>query len=56
MVKTVSIVNNMNLTVAKKKPTHSGLTYVNLFFVGLAEDDDDIVSMIKELLDTRIRC
>lgn len=24
--------------------------------IGLSEDDDDIVSMIKELLDTRIRC
>lgn len=25
------------------------------FFVGHSEDDDDIVAMIKELLDTRIR-
>lgn len=25
------------------------------FIVGHSEDDDDIVSMIKELLDTRIR-
>lgn len=28
---------------------------VHLLFVGYSEDDDDIVSMIKELLDTRIR-
>lgn len=26
-----------------------------VFIVGHSEDDDDIVSMIKELLDTRIR-
>lgn len=25
------------------------------YIIGLSEDDDDIVSMIKELLDTRIR-
>lgn len=33
-------------------------SYINLcdvVFEGLSEDDDEVVSMIKELLDTRIR-
>lgn len=31
------------------------LSRMYLFILGLSEDDDEIVSMIKELLDTRIR-
>lgn len=34
----------------------ANMSALNIFLiVGLSEDDDDIVSVIKELLDTRIR-